>query len=142
MGLFLAAGKSRVYTVNSIIHLTNNLILNLLFIKPFGLIGIALATVISNLIQIAIQNYQIGKIINMNGIKLFPFKDFFLSISISLLVFGLTYYLYINTIGFQLITGIIVMVCTIALSTVILSYIVNREILDYIVNLSKKYLKL
>ncbi|TYR72627.1 oligosaccharide flippase family protein [Rossellomorea vietnamensis] len=135
---FLAAGKSKVYTLNSIIHLTNNLVLNCLLIIPFGLVGVAIATVISNVIQIILQNFQIAKIVNSRPSALFPYKSFLKANLISIILFVLPYYIYTNIFGVNTIVGLILMMFLIIIAIIILNYTITREILDYILSFYKK----
>lgn len=135
---FIAAGRSKIYTLNSIIHLTTNLVLNLLLIGPFGLIGVAAATVISNLIQIFIQNLQISNMVGCKSRDLFPLKSFLKSNIISIGLFLLTYSIYINLFGFSIFVGLFIMSISILIAMLILNFTITREILDYVLSFYRR----
>lgn len=132
---FLAANKSKLYSINSLISLLSNIILSLLLVKPLGIYGVAIATVMSNLILIFIQNYQVSRIVGKNIIEVYPYKSFFIGIIISLLVNVFIYSIYNLLFEGMMVIAIVFIVISVILSFGVLSFCVNKEILQYLVNI-------
>lgn len=128
---FLAAGQSKRYTQNSIYHLVNNFLLSLILINFLGVLGVALAAVLSNIIQVFIQNHQISKILKVQMKNVFPYKSLSFAIMICVSLTYLSYFIYMDLTGFNILIGISVMGTTVLLTMLVLNLLINREILDY-----------
>lgn len=135
---FLAANKSKLYSINAFISLISNTILSLLLVKPFGIYGVAISTVLSNLILIFIQNYQVAKIINKNIFEVYPYKDFVSGIIISLSVSILMNKIYNLFFDGLVVISILFIILSVTISFLILSICINKEILQYFFNILKK----
>ena len=69
LNVFYAIGDTKTPTINSVIALFINIVLNLILIKPMGAAGLALATSISGLITLVILVICLRKKIGQLGLK-------------------------------------------------------------------------
>ncbi|MDO9578469.1 MAG: oligosaccharide flippase family protein [Candidatus Cloacimonadales bacterium] len=83
--ILLALGKSKKILQYTLITLVVNVALNLLFIKIFGFIGAATATVFSAFLISFLQLKEISKIINIKIKEIWPWNKMFLILSLSIL---------------------------------------------------------
>lgn len=81
--IFIVLGETKKILVNTFISGIVNIILNIIFIKLFGLIGVAYATFTTLIILVLLQNYQISRILSVKLVEIYPIKVWSLIIIIS-----------------------------------------------------------
>ncbi|MCF7859078.1 MAG: oligosaccharide flippase family protein [Candidatus Cloacimonetes bacterium] len=84
--ILLALGKSKTIFKFASITLLLNLILNLIMIKIFGLIGPAIASVLSVYIMNTMQLFEISRTLNVKVHNLWPWKKLTIILFISFLI--------------------------------------------------------
>lgn len=139
--IFIASGKTKLYMVNSIISATLNFLLDILFIKLFGVMGVAFATVISTFVLMCLQITQIKRLTVSKTIsEIFPVKEFLLGLPLS---FGIQFL--ISFPLYLLNAGIIFLFLGAAigsmLSFILLSRIISSDILDFLQSYLWKQIK-
>ncbi|MBL4936332.1 polysaccharide biosynthesis C-terminal domain-containing protein [Clostridium sp. YIM B02515] len=139
--IFLASGKNKIYTLNSVLSLLSNIILNFILGKLIGSLGIVLATVISTHLMVLLQNYQISKVLNVKIKDTFPIKDFVRAIVIATLInipLFIVYYVFFfnNTV-----LGLGMLIISCGITFIYISIKVNDEILNYCINRAKNIVR-
>lgn len=130
--LFLALGLSRLYTRNAIINLINNLILNIVCIKVFGMKGAAVANVISAQLLIFIQTSQLKKVLKVKSTELFPIIEFIKGTVLTFMITICIYVIYKYIFDFNIYIGLVFMIIAMVLSILMLSKVITNEILIYL----------
>jgi O-antigen/teichoic acid export membrane protein len=81
--ILVALGKSKQIFYYTLVTLIINILLNLFFIKVFGFIGAAIATVISIFIISLLQLISISKVLEIKFVNIWPWSELALILSIS-----------------------------------------------------------
>ncbi|QLY39818.1 oligosaccharide flippase family protein [Hujiaoplasma nucleasis] len=81
-----ALGKTKFILYSSIFTLVVNLILNIAFYRLFGFIGPAIATLVSVFLMQLVQLIVTSKLTKINFSSLFPWKDMFIILVITIII--------------------------------------------------------
>ena len=137
---FIAVGKSRLYMINAAISMVLNLVLDITLTILIGPMGAIIAGLISTFTLVLLQRYQISKILNMSMLKIYPWKEWVLSIGISLLVSASCYIAY-GFLGTSVYLGLIFTILSFGISFLLLSTFVDDQVLKYTLSILKRKTK-
>jgi len=138
--IFVAAGKSKLYMINTIISFVFNFILDIVLVKFMGPVGAAIATVITTYFLMMLQIWQIGNILGKKIHEVFPWKEWFLSIGVAVGINGFLRLLY-NAAGSSVIVGVLCACTGFGLTFFILGKSVSNELGSYMKQILKKPVK-
>lgn len=138
--IFVAAGKSKLYMINTIISFVFNFILDIVLVKFMGPVGAAIATVITTYFLMMLQIWQIGNILGKKIHEVFPWKEWFLSIGVAVGINGFLRLLY-NAAGSSVIVGVLCACGGFGLTFFILGKSVSNELGSYMKQILKKPVK-
>lgn len=94
-GIFAKAMNLSKYILGvSIFELINNAVMNLVFIKMFGLIGPAIATVVASFISVILWIFVNKKLTGKRFVEMFPVKDFSKAVLVNLVL--MVFFVYIK----------------------------------------------
>nr|WP_284730380.1 polysaccharide biosynthesis C-terminal domain-containing protein [Thermosipho sp. 1244] len=135
--IFVATKNSRIFLFNAIYSLIFNIVMDIFLIMKIGPIGAVIATVLTMVFLVILQLINIKNILKIKFSETFPWFNWIKSIIVSLMISGSLYILYdITSSG--VFVGLLFMFFSFVLSFFILSYMVNNEVLNYIVYVLKK----
>ncbi|ONN27129.1 hypothetical protein XJ44_04890 [Thermosipho affectus] len=135
--IFVATKNSRIFLFNAIYSLIFNIAMDIFLIMKIGPIGAVIATVLTTVFLVILQLINIKNILKIKFSETFPWFNWIKSIIVSLMISGSLYVLYdITSSG--VFVGLLFMFFSFVLSFFILSYMVNNEVLNYIVYVLKK----
>lgn len=128
--------RQKEYTISVIMGSIINFILNVILIKKYLSIGAAIATVIAEFSVMAIQLYYVRKELNIKKIIKTSFNYFYASVIMMLFCIYIENIIegYKKTLIIQVVVGVIIY-------TAIL-YLLNDKMLDYILSIVEKKLKI
>lgn len=130
--IFASFNKPKIFAKNVLISFIINLLLNLFFVQYFGINGIAAASVISNILLIFLQLNALKNILKVKISKLFPFKEYVYSTVLVLLISIVFYVIYSKIFFTYNIIFLIFIIISFIFSFLVLSILVNNEILKLI----------
>jgi len=137
---FIAAGKSKLYMINAAISMVLNLVLDITLAILIGPIGAIIAGLISTFVLVILQIYQVSRILNMSILRIYPWKEWTLSIGLSLFVSGGFYIVY-NFLATSMYIGLGFAILSFTISFLVLSKFVDNQVLEYALSIVKRKTK-
>ena len=138
--LFIATGKSKLYMINAAISMVLNLVLDIILAILIGPIGAIIAGLISTFVLVILQLYQISMILNMSILKIYPWKEWMLSIGLSLLI-SMGFYIAYRFFSTSMYLGLGFAVVSFGISFLVLSRFVDNQVLEYALSIVKRKTK-
>nr|WP_246348219.1 polysaccharide biosynthesis C-terminal domain-containing protein [Thermosipho japonicus] len=133
--IFVATKNNRLFLINAVYSLIFNLILDILLVIKLGPIGAVIATVLTTVFLVFLQLFNIKNILNIKFSETFPWINWFKSIVVTVGI-NSGFYIFYSLFSSNLL-GLLFMFLSFVVSFLVLSKLVNNEILKYVFSVLK-----
>ncbi|WP_214771601.1 polysaccharide biosynthesis C-terminal domain-containing protein [Exiguobacterium sp. s39] len=130
--IFLALEKNKVYLMNTVINLIVNSILIVFFGWIFGIYGVALAMLLTNISLMIRQNIQLKKYLDCSILEIYPLKKFLQALLIGLIISGSIFIIYKLLYSYDPLTSLIFIFINVILLFIVYSFTINKEIVEFL----------